>query len=141
MQKQQRHPMDISPAASIHRMLKSDALPSHLLSVIDSSGHLTGSPDELKAVMAVHFQSVFAIPRSPASASPLPASPPPPLLLDKPSVDPSWYVGLVADVQGEELLELLRSVPLISAPGQDEVSSGVWKAALQISRSISFFFH
>jgi hypothetical protein len=59
MQKQQRHPMDVSPAASIHRMLKSDGLPSHLLSVVDSSGSLIGSPDELKAVMADHFQSVF----------------------------------------------------------------------------------
>jgi hypothetical protein len=34
------------------------------------------------------------------------------------------------------MLELLRSVPLISAPGQDEVSSGVWKIALQGSRPI-----
>ena len=62
MQREPLAPMDVSPAAHVHRMLKSDALPTHLHSVVDKQGSLTTSAGELEAVMVEHFQSVFALP-------------------------------------------------------------------------------
>jgi hypothetical protein len=62
MMRERKPPLDASPAAFVHRMLKSDALPSQLLSVVDSSGQLTSSADELAEVMVQHFRSVFAVP-------------------------------------------------------------------------------
>jgi hypothetical protein len=53
---------DANPAATIHRMLQSDALPSQLHVVIDSNGELTSNAEELEDVMVNHFESVFAIP-------------------------------------------------------------------------------
>jgi len=130
MMRERKPPLDASPAAYVHRMLKSDALPSQLLSVVDRHGQLTRSADELSAVMVDHFRSVFAVPAD--DAAPLP-HPVPAMLLDKDSVRPEWYDGLLADVHREELLATIASLPLMSAPGQDEVSSGLWKLALQSS--------
>jgi len=127
MLRDRRPPMDANPAAQIHRMLASDALPSELLSVLDNRGELTRSPAELASVMRDHFRSVFTAP--PPSGVPLP-HPVPAMLLDKSSVRGEWYDGLMRDVTAEELLDVTRSVPLISAPGEDEVSSGLWKTAL-----------
>lgn len=120
-------------AAHVHRMLKSDALPAQLLSVVDPNGQLTSTAAELEHVMVEHFTSVFASP--PPSDAPLP-QPPPAMLFDKPSVQPEWYDGLMAAVTADELLTVLRDVPLVSAPGEDEVSSGVWKVVLQRSKSL-----
>jgi exonuclease III len=123
-----RAPLDVHPAAAVHRMLKSDALPSHLLSVVNEHGQLTSTPAELEQVMVDHFSSVFAMPADdPAPLHP----PPPPMLFDKESVQPQWYEGLMAPVLEQELLDTVAEVPLISAPGEDEVSTGVWKIALQ----------
>jgi exonuclease III len=76
---------DINPSASIHRMLKSDALPSQLFSVIDTNNQLTSTPAELEDVMVQHFTSVFTIP--PPDPNPLP-HPPPPMLYHKPNINP-----------------------------------------------------
>ena len=127
MQRGARPPLDASPAALVHRMLKSDALPTHLHSVVDKHGALTSSADELESVMVEHFRSVFALPAEPAAALPLE---PPAMLFDKDSVQPEWYEGLMADVGAQEILDALADAPLVSAPGQDEVSSGLWKVAL-----------
>ena len=124
---------DESPAAMIHRMIQSDALPAQLYSVIDSRGELTSNPEELEDVMVQHFESVFAIP--PLDPAPL-DPPPPPMLFDKPDIDTSWYSGLMVDVTDAELLAVIKDVRLVSAPGQDDVSSGVWKLALQGSESM-----
>ena len=100
---------DTNPAASIHRMLKSDALPTQLFSVIDKHNELTSTPSELEDVMVEHFTSVFAIP--PPDPHPLPY-PPPPMLYHKPNIDPHWYDGLM-DPPGpteHELLELLYQI-------------------------------
>ena len=126
--KARRPPLDASPAAAVHRMLDSDALPSQLFSVVDSHGQLTTTPDELKRTMVDHFTSVFEIP--PAPAIPL-DPPPPPCLFDKPGIDPAWYVGLMASVDAEELLALLQHIPIVSAPGEDKVSAAVWRLGLQ----------
>jgi hypothetical protein len=40
------------------------------------------------------------------------------------------------EVTEEELLVLVTDVPLVSAPGLDEVSTGVWKIALQGSAAM-----
>jgi hypothetical protein len=119
---------DINPAAMIHRMLQSDALPSQLHAVIDSNGELTSNAEELEDVMVNHFESVFTIP--PPDPTPL-LPPPPPMLFDKPSILPEWYEGLMDEVTEEELIVLVADVPLVSAPGLDEVSPGVSKIALQ----------
>ena len=122
--------LDASPAATVHRMLESDAFPSQLFSVISSCGELTNGPDELKNVMADHFEAVFALP--PAAA--LPLVPAPPLsLFSKPGMDPSWYNGLMAEVDSDELMSLFGRTPSVSAPGEDQVSTAVWKLALEES--------
>src|SRR5207237_728071 len=62
MQRSTRAPLDVNPAAAVHRMLKSDDLPSHLLSVVDQHGQLTSTAEELEQVMVAHFSDVFALP-------------------------------------------------------------------------------
>ena len=67
---------------------------------------------------------------------PVPVPPPvdpPPMLLSKDSVDPQWYEGLLDAITEQEILSVLSDAPLISSPGQDEVSTGLWKLALQSS--------
>jgi len=49
------------------------------------------------------------------------------MLLLKESVDPQWYDGLLASITEQEILSILSGAPLISSPGQDEVSTGLWK--------------
>ena len=128
MKQQPRSQADENPAAWVHRMLDSDALPSQILSVVNADGDLTTSAGELKQVMAEHFRGVFAIPAEPP---PDPQQPPvPAMLLDKPTVDAAWYGTLMDDVGEAELLAVASDTPLVSAPGEDEVSSGLWKAAL-----------
>jgi exonuclease III/ribonuclease HI len=119
-----------SPAALVHRMLKSDALPSQIHAVVDKHGCLTATADELKDTMASHFASVFALPDDPPT---LPAgSPPPPrMLFIKDGIDPRWYDGLMRDVSEQDVLDVLQDATLVSAPGDDEVSTGVWKIALR----------
>ena len=119
---------DAHPAAQVHRMMRSDELPAQLLSVVDSTGQLTNSADELKAVMAQHFRDVFTVP--PAPAAPLLPSVPD-MLLHKATVQPHWYDGLMSEVDAEELLSTTADTPLVTAPGEDEVSSGLWKLALR----------
>ena len=132
--KARKPPLDSSPAAAVHRMLQSDAFPSQLYSVVDSSGQLTSNAAEMEDVMVQHFETVFSIPDR-AAAPPLPHAPPA-MLFDKPGVDAHWYDDLMMDVSEQELLSILSDIPLVSAPGQDEVSTGVWKVALQGSPSL-----
>ena len=123
MQQEPRAPMDASSAALVHRMLKSDALPTHLHSVVDQHGILTTNAEELEEVMVDYFRSVFALPPEPIA--PLPSEPPA-MLFDKESVQLEWYDGLMRDVKSQEILDTLADTPLVSAPGQDEVSTGVY---------------
>jgi hypothetical protein len=58
------------------------------------------------------------------------------MLFDKASILPEWYEGLMDEVTEEELLVLVADVPLVSAPGLDEVSAVVWKLALQGSAAM-----
>jgi len=127
MMRERRAPVEASPAALVHRMLKSDALPSNLHSVVDAHGALTSTAAQLQEVMVEHFREVFAVP--PPSAVPLP-HPPPAMLIDKDSVHAAWFDSLVADMGQEEIVAALSSAALVSAPGEDEVSTGLWKLAL-----------
>ena len=124
-------PVDVNMAASVHRMLASDALPAQLFSVVDSRGELTTNADELEDAMVQHFEAVFALPET-DSARPL-HPPPPPMLLDKPGILDAWYDGLMAPVTDDELTTIVADVPLVTAPGRDGVSTGVWKLAIQHS--------
>ena len=128
MLKSQRPPIDANPAAAIHSMLKSDALPSQIHSVVDSHGKLTSSAEGLQRVMVDHFRQVFS---KPAEPIPLPRpGPPPAMLLEKPNVMPAWFDGLMAPMKQPELLDALSSSKLVSSPGEDEVCTGLWKMAL-----------
>ncbi len=51
------------------------------------------------------------------------------MLFDKAGIDASWYSPLMVDVTHTELLRIAIDMPLISAPGEDGVSPGVWKIA------------
>ena len=117
-----------SSAALVHRMLKSDALPSHLHSVVNARGELTSSAEELESVMVDHFSSVFAMP--PADPAPLP-HPPPAMLFDKDSVRGEWFDGLMAPVAEQEITNTLADAKFVSSPGEDGVSTGLWKLALE----------
>ena len=121
---------DANPAAAIHRMLASNTLPSQIHSVVDSHGHLTSTPAELKEVMAMHFESVFSIP-PPDPCPSLSDASPPSMLFDKPHIDSSWYDPLMQPITGDELLAVLSDTALQTSPGEDQVSSGVWKLAIQ----------
>ena len=122
----------VLPAAVIHRMLQSDALPSQLHSVVRTDGSLTTSPDELQAEMVRHFEQVFAMPTADevAAASPLPRAPPD-MLYHKPGIDTNWYTPLMQPMDGAELLASMQDIPTASAPGEDEVSSPLWRVALE----------
>jgi len=125
--------LKLSSAALVHRMLESDALPSHLQSVVNAQGELTSSAEELETVMVDHFRNVFAMP--PADATPLP-HPPPAMLFEKSGVQPGWYDGLMTPVQDQEIIDTLSDAKLVSSPGEDGVSTGLWKLALQGSDSL-----
>ena len=128
-------PFDANPAAAIHRMIQSDALPSRLFSIIDSNGELTTSVQELEDVMTSHFESVFSIPPLDPAAAPL-DPPPPAMLFDKCSVQREWYDELMQETNDSELCQLVADTPLLSAPGLDGVSTGVWKFAIEDSSII-----
>jgi hypothetical protein len=53
------------------------------------------------------------------------------MLFEKPNMQTAWYDTLMLDVSKQELLRTISNVPRVSAPGQDEVSVGVWKIALE----------
>ena len=126
-------PFDTNPASQVHRMLLSDALPTQLLSVIDDKDELTSNAQELENVMVKHFESVFTIP----DPDPTPLHPPPPdMLFLKEGIDSLWYEELMEEVCESELLRLVADAPLVSAPGQDEVSTGVWKEAILHSPAV-----
>ena len=125
--------LNTSPAAAVHRMLKSDALPSQLTSMVDNKGELTSSAAELEAVLVDHFRSVFAVP----PADPAPLHPPPPaMLLRKESVQEHWWRGLIDSIDESEIVEALADTKFVSAPGEDGVSTGLWKLALQGSGAL-----
>ena len=135
MQHQHCPPLEANPAAQVHRMLDSSGLPAQIHAVVDKHGCLTSTAQELEDVLVEHFTSVFAVP--PAAPAPvLPPLPPPAMLFIKDGVDPLWYEGLMADVTEAEILSVLSSAPLVSSPGQDEVSTGLWKLALHSSAEL-----
>lgn len=135
MQRSHRTPIEVNAAAQVHRMLDSSELPAQLHAVINQNGDLTSTAKELEDVLVGHFSSVFAVPPLPPAPVPPPLDPPPMLLL-KESVDAQWYDGLLSDVTEQEILSVLSAAPLISSPGQDEVSTGLWKLSLQSSPTL-----
>ncbi|HVW99389.1 MAG TPA: reverse transcriptase domain-containing protein, partial [Candidatus Babeliaceae bacterium] len=131
MLKQPRLPSDVNPAALTHQMLKSESAPSDIYSVVGSDGHLTNTPDELANVMVQHFKSVFSIPLHDEDQVLHLDHPPPQMLFKKPNINPNWYNPLMQDISEEELMQVSNLSPLVSAPGEDDVSSGVWKIAIK----------
>ena len=115
-------------AATVHRMLQDDAIPSQLYSVVKETGDLTASASDMQKTIAKHFEQVFAIPKGRPSQLPYP---PPPILQEKETIQHEWYDSLIKEPDEQELLDVLQSIQLINAPGHDLVSSGVWKIVLQ----------
>ena len=125
--------LHLNSAALVHRMLKSDALPSHLQSVVTPQGKLTSSAEELETVMVDHFRNVFALP--PPDAAPLP-HPPPAMLWDKDGVQPQWFDSLMTPMSAREITQTLADAKFVSSPGEDGVSTGLWKLALHGSDAL-----
>jgi hypothetical protein len=130
MQRAKVPAFDANSTATIHQMLQQVHRDAPLLSIINSEGDLVTTAEEVKEVMTSHFESVFDLP--PPNPHPLP-HPPPSMLFDKSHIQLSWYDDLMNEIMGDELLCVLKDSPLVSAPGEDLVSTGVWKIALQES--------
>jgi exonuclease III len=128
LRKQHDNHFTRAPAAVIHRMLQSDALPAAIHSVVTPDGHLTQTAIQLQECMASHFEHVFSVPPRPAAGFGGPS--PPAMLFSKPGINTSWYAQLMIPVLDAELQQAAAGLPLISAPGEDGVSSGVWKIAI-----------
>jgi hypothetical protein len=109
-------------------MLQMDALSLRLFSEVDQHGTLTSSAAELQSVMMQHFTSVFALP--PVGDTPLPYDLRA-MLFEKPNMQAAWYDTLMLDVSEQELLQTISDAPRVFARGQDGVSIGVWKIALE----------
>lgn len=125
--------------SSLSRIIRSDALPSNIFSVVNAQGELTHSAAELKDVMADHFESVFSIPADDGLPLPFPS---PAMLLSKPGIEPGWFDGLMRDIDAEELFAVLRGTSKISkAPGEDQVSTGVWKLVLRSPVMLASVLH
>ena len=122
--------LNTNPAATVHRMLQSDALPSQLTSMVDSNGELTTSAAELEAVLVGHFRSVFTSP-PPADPLSIDPRPPPAMLFCKDSVNARWWGGLSGPIEEAELTKTLKTTDFVSAPGEDGVATGVWRIALE----------
>ena len=58
------------------------------------------------------------------------------MLFDKPGIQSEWHDGLMIPPTHDELIQLAAATPLVSAPGQDEISPGVWKIAITDSELI-----
>jgi exonuclease III len=127
MKKLKADRFDAHSTAMVQQMLQG-LEDRQLFSVLNKHGELVTEPSQVKEVMAEHFESVFALP--PPNPTPLP-HPPPHMLLSKPHIDPAWYSDLMTDVKVEEILEACEDTSLTSAPGEDLVSTGVWKFALR----------
>ena len=72
---------------------------------------------------SIDFQAVFSIP--PPDPIPLYPFPPPAMLFDKPGINSEVTRRLHYPTDHDELIQLVAATPLVSAPGQDEVSPGV----------------
>ena len=127
MKKLRADRFDATSTAMVQQMLQG-LEDRQLFSVLDQHDHLITDPDAVKQVMVDHFRQVFALP--PSDPTPLP-HPPPSMLFDKPNIDPAWFADLMRDVTAAELLPACKDVLPTSAPGEDLVSTGVWKLALQ----------
>jgi ribonuclease HI len=134
MYKQKKDKFEANTAAAVHRMLASDAPPAQLYSVVNKEGHLTTSPEEMAEVMASHFEQVFSIP--PPHPSELSLAAHPLMLFSKAGINSDWYASLMKSVDAQELLDTMSHLPSVSAPGEDLVSSGVWKAAIIGSQQV-----
>jgi hypothetical protein len=96
--------------------------------LMQPAGSLMPSADGLKNVMVDHFRKVVAKPAEPVPLS-LP-NPIPAMLFGKPEVMPSWFDGLMAPMDPSELVTALSNSKLVSSPGEDEDSTGLWKLSL-----------
>ena len=53
------------------------------------------------------------------------------MLFDKSSIDERWWHGLKDCIEPSEVVDTLADAKFVSAPGEDGVSTGVWRLALQ----------
>lgn len=115
--------------AEVHRMLR--GRPADIPSVVNpKTNKLTSSPDELKGVLANHFEESLNNSRNTSEKLSLNQwSALQSMYEPKASIDPSWFVGLMAPSPPAEVLTTLRSGKYIVAPGgTDRISTGLWRA-------------
>jgi hypothetical protein len=58
------------------------------------------------------------------------------MLFDKSGIDERWWCGLTDCIKPAEVVETLADAKFVSAPGEDGVSTGVWRLALQSSAAL-----
>ena len=121
----------INPAMFIHRMMDGDRAPD-IRSIIDpATNRLEVEPEQIKRVLRDHYSSVFS--NSVRSGAP-------PAWVNemnrpKSGVQSSWYDGLMADITDDDLIAAVAEAKLVSAPGADRVSSGIWRVLITESEA------
>lgn len=126
----------VNTTAAIHEMLRGGR-PASLDSAVDpESDKLIVDPSKLKEVLRAHFAKTFALPPADASSPPPAAGWAEEMFRPRADVCSEWYVGLMQPVGESELLRTLKDCKLVSAPGEDGVSAGLWRLACERSGSV-----
>ena len=118
-----------NPTAFVHRMQDGDQS-QEVSAVVDPvSGQLATDPVEVARVFRDHYQRIFMCPsrdeaKKPAWIANLYATP-------KAGIKSEWYSGLMNCISTDDVKMALSSAKLICAPGQDRISSGIWRVMVQ----------
>ena len=118
-----------NPAAFVHRMQDGDRA-AEVSAVVDpATGQLVSEPVEVARVFCDHYRSILPSrsrdeEKRPDWITNLYATP-------KPGIDPQWYAGLMSPISHEDVKAALSSAKYVCAPGQDRISSGIWRVMVQ----------
>lgn len=122
-----------NPTSFIHRMLHGKKA-GPIRSIIDpATGTTATTSADIKRVLFDHYSNIFKPSHRPCA--------PPSWVKDvyKPmeSIDPRWYDGLMDEVSTEEVENALKDIPIHNAPGEDGISSSLWKLLARSSITCS----
>jgi exonuclease III/ribonuclease HI len=118
-----------NPTAFVHRMQDGDQAPEVNAVIDPTTGLLVTDPAEVGRVFRDHYMRTFACrdrddEKRPPWITDLYANP-------KAGINPDWYVGLMNPISNDDVKAALSSAKFISAPGEDRISSGIWRVMVR----------